>query len=114
MVFSYNCANCCMIISVWGTIQLIIMGTLYKKEMLTLLDDVEAEEYRNYEDFIKKTHENYQKVARNCWIAASIYFVVFIISYICVKKTKKIKIKTALELEDDEISCRSPTAMQRR
>lgn len=40
----------------------VLMGILYKIETITLLEDVEAEEYDDYEDFIKKTQENYSTV----------------------------------------------------
>ncbi|CAK1584674.1 unnamed protein product [Parnassius mnemosyne] len=101
----FNCGLCCMILSSWATVQLVIMGVLLKIEALSLLGDVEAETYTDYDDFIKQTKNNYSMVAINCWIAAAIYLLMIVISYLCIIKARRNERNKARKLEDDELFC---------
>ncbi|PZC83174.1 ribonuclease kappa [Helicoverpa armigera] len=105
MGYLLGCGICCSLISVWGIIQLTLMGIFYYVEAVTLLEDVEAEEYDDYEDYIHKTEHNYAAVARNCWIAAAIYLVFLALSYTCIIKARSRKKKEDLKLQDDDYVC---------
>lgn len=43
--------------------QQLFMGLFYYIEAIVLLEDVEAEEYEDYDDFIKKTENNFRAVS---------------------------------------------------
>ncbi|KAG6451194.1 hypothetical protein O3G_MSEX006973 [Manduca sexta] len=101
----FGCAIYCMLLSIWAVIQLVLMGIFYKMETLVLIEDVEPEEYTDYDDFIAKTKANYSIVAINCWIAAVIYLIFIGISYLGIKKAQKSAKLAAQRLEDDEIMC---------
>lgn len=88
------------------------MGICYHLEVVTLLEDVEEEEYEDYDDFIKKTEANYRAVAVNCWVASVIYVILIGVSYWCIVKAKKEMEVEALKLEDDEYVC-TPKPPQR-
>ncbi|XP_068620671.1 ribonuclease kappa-like [Battus philenor] len=105
MAYLYNCGLCCIILSTWGFVQLIYMGINFKIEAVGYFEDVVAEEYEDYDDFIKKTKENYQLVAVNCWIAAAIYAVLIGVSYFCIVEAKRKALKEAQKLENDELYC---------
>ncbi|XP_013162715.1 PREDICTED: ribonuclease kappa-like [Papilio xuthus] len=105
MSMLYNCGLCCMLISVWGVVQLILMGILYKIECITLLEDVEAEEYVDYDDFIKKTQENYSMVGLNCLIAAGIYVVMILLSWLCMHQAQRKELMQRKKSDDDEWYC---------
>ncbi|XP_063626411.1 ribonuclease kappa-B-like [Cydia splendana] len=56
------CGVCYMCLSIWGIIQLSIMGILYRVESLSLIEDTEAHEFEDTQDFIKHTKKNYKQV----------------------------------------------------
>ncbi|KPJ03316.1 Ribonuclease kappa [Papilio xuthus] len=94
---SYNC---------WiAALLYILMGILYKIECITLLEDVEAEEYVDYDDFIKKTQENYSMVGLNCLIAAGIYVVMILLSWLCMHQAQRKELMQRKKSDDDEWYC---------
>ncbi|KAJ8717319.1 hypothetical protein PYW08_005718 [Mythimna loreyi] len=101
----FGCGMCCFLMSIWAFLQLTIMGICYHFEAVTLIEDVEEEEYEDYDDFIKKTKHNYKVVARNCFIAAGIYFFLIFVSYGCIVKARAQMKKEEALLDDDEIFC---------
>ncbi|XP_022816723.1 ribonuclease kappa-A-like [Spodoptera litura] len=113
MSYLFSCGVCCGLLSIWGSIQLFFMGICYHFEVVTLLEDVEEEEYEDYDDFIRKTTANYKKVAVNCWVASVIYVILIGVSYWCIRKAKKSMKIEALKLEDDEYVC-TPKPPQRK
>ncbi|XP_063540715.1 uncharacterized protein LOC134749628 [Cydia strobilella] len=108
------------------------MGVLYRVESLGLIEDAEAHEFKDTEDFIKHTEKNYKtvrmsqgrtllilnlipkkliirdcifQVSTNCFIAAGIYIVILGCSLLCIHKANKnAKLKEA-QLLDDKLSC---------
>ncbi|OWR46074.1 hypothetical protein KGM_211785 [Danaus plexippus plexippus] len=104
----FGCGLCCMLLSIWAIIQLIVMGIFFKMEVLAFIEETEPhnDEYDDFDDFMKKTKENYQKVAINCWVAAALYVVTLGLSYMCIKKSKAIDQKAAEKIRDDEIFCK--------
>ncbi|CAB3231725.1 unnamed protein product [Arctia plantaginis] len=110
------CGICCMLISAWGIIQLTILGSMFYFEVPILFEEVEAEDYDDYDDFIKKTKENYLAVAINCWIAAVVYIVTLALSCLCIMKAKRTAAREAKLLEDDEYVCtmREPKVQKKK
>ncbi|XP_063366869.1 ribonuclease kappa-like [Cydia amplana] len=93
------------------------MGVLYRVESLGLIEDTEAHEFVDTQDFIKHTKKNYEtvcmsqgrnlfiSVSTNCFIAAAIYVLILGCSFLCIHKAnKKAKLKEA-KLLDDKLSC---------
>ncbi|KAL4705582.1 hypothetical protein ACJJTC_006910 [Scirpophaga incertulas] len=111
MSILHACGTCCQVLSIWAVIQLVVMGIFYKFEITQLLEDVEEEHYEGILDYIKKTKSNYQACAKNCWIAAAIYFVMIIISRLCIMKAKKSAELAAAKKADDELFCAQKAAI---
>ncbi|XP_060528188.1 ribonuclease kappa-B [Cylas formicarius] len=72
---------CGLIISVWGIIQLGLMGVFYYVEAVALAEDVpEVSSYKSIDDFYTKMTNGYQQNAYNCWIAALLYLITLAVS----------------------------------
>ncbi|XP_076257840.1 ribonuclease kappa-B-like [Rhynchophorus ferrugineus] len=72
---------CGLIISVWGIVQLALMGVFYYIEAVALAEDLpEIHEYQNITDFYSKMTMGYQQNAYNCWIAALLYLITLVVS----------------------------------
>ncbi|XP_073953454.1 ribonuclease kappa-like [Choristoneura fumiferana] len=101
-----GCAICCLLLSGWGVLQLLIMGILFKMESVLLIEDAYAHEYEDFTDFLKKTKSNYKALATNCFIAAGIYVVIMAICGLCLRKALRDARIQEANLLDDNISCR--------
>ncbi|XP_043237358.1 ribonuclease kappa-B-like isoform X1 [Amphibalanus amphitrite] len=76
-----KCSLCGLIVSVWGIIQLSIMGGLFMWNSIGLIEDLGLEEhYDTTEELYKAADDAYSSIAYNCWIAAAIYLVTLVIS----------------------------------
>jgi len=80
-----------MIISVWGVIMLGLLGAFFYMRSPSLFEDagVDEKEWKanNYTmEFVK---EKYEDTALNCWIAAGLYAVLFIFSFIQQKMNSR-------------------------
>jgi ribonuclease kappa len=65
---------CCTIISVWGIVQLLLMGIFYFVEAAPLLDDLEFNSNATDDEVFRYNLKNaYSQRAYNCWIAAFLY-----------------------------------------
>jgi len=65
---------CGLILSVWGIIQLVLMGVFYYIHSVALIEDLPIEEhYHSPEEFYAAADRAYAQNAYNCWIAACIY-----------------------------------------
>ncbi|XP_059060900.1 ribonuclease kappa-A-like isoform X2 [Achroia grisella] len=82
-----------------------LMALFYKIEASILIEDVEEHVYDDYDDFIKKTKNNYQATSLNCLIAAAIYALMIGLSYLCIRKARSNERKAKEKLEDDEYYC---------
>jgi ribonuclease kappa len=72
---------CCTVISVWGVIQLFLLGIFFFIEAAPLLEDIEFE--KNATDinvFNANMKEAYHQRAYNCWIAAILYVALLVFS----------------------------------
>ncbi|XP_046433552.1 ribonuclease kappa-B [Neodiprion pinetum] len=75
-------ALCGLIISVWGIIQLILMGVFFHIKSVALIEDVPVGEgpFATKDEFYTSIDRGYVQNAYNCWIAACIYVFTFLIS----------------------------------
>jgi len=72
---------CGLIISIWGIIQLTLMGVFYYIHSVALIEDLPLEEhYTSPEKFYIAADNAYNQNAYNCWIAACIYVLTLILS----------------------------------
>ncbi|XP_053614473.1 ribonuclease kappa-B [Plodia interpunctella] len=76
---------CGLVISVWGIIQLTLMGVFYYIRAVALLEDLPIEEAtensnRTIDEFIAQVESGYTQNAYNCWIAALLYVVTLVVS----------------------------------
>jgi len=93
-----KCSLCGFILSIWGVIQLTLMGVFFYIKSVALLEDIGLPEniegvYNNdLEKFYKASDELYEQNAYNCWIAAGIYGGLLVFSgwqlYVNVRKNK--------------------------
>lgn len=90
------CSLCCLIISSWGVIQLVVMGVFYWFHSVALLEDIPGlKEEGGYEHmmdhdkaspstvanlFYADADNGYHAAAMNCWIAACLYILSFLVS----------------------------------
>ncbi|CAD7077317.1 unnamed protein product [Hermetia illucens] len=71
---------CGLIVSVWGIVQLVLMGVFYYIHSVALIEDLPEFEYENPEQFYTNVNNAYNQNAFNCWIAACIYVFTLILS----------------------------------
>lgn len=72
---------CGLILSVWGIIQLALMGIFYYTHSVALIEDLPLEHhYDDPKKFFAEADKAYSQNALNCWIAACIYVVTLVVS----------------------------------
>ncbi|ODN02203.1 Ribonuclease kappa [Orchesella cincta] len=76
---------CCLLLSIWGVIQLALMGVFFYIKSVALVEDLPLEEeYKPTEEDMKNFYGDvdraYSQNAFNCWIAACLYVGTFLIS----------------------------------
>ncbi|XP_022815609.1 ribonuclease kappa-like [Spodoptera litura] len=72
---------CGLVLSVWGIIQLTLMGVFYYIRAVALLEDLPLEEHHHsMESFITNVETGYTQNAYNCWIAALLYVITLVVS----------------------------------
>ncbi|CAF0870729.1 unnamed protein product [Didymodactylos carnosus] len=81
---------CCALLSIWGIIQLFLMGIFFYVEAAPLLDDIKLNETlakQASDDILAKVvKDNYAQAAYNCWIAAFLYVATLVFcasQYMC-------------------------------
>ncbi|XP_071955674.1 ribonuclease kappa-B-like [Antedon mediterranea] len=73
-------STCCLILSVWGVVMLLLLGIFFEMNAVTFIEDVKVD-LNDTEDLTKeKLEEAYHKVAVNCFIAAALYVLTFFAS----------------------------------
>ncbi|XP_077284384.1 ribonuclease kappa [Arctopsyche grandis] len=76
-----KCSLCCLLLSIWGIIQLVLMGAFYYIRSVALLEDLPLEEhYESVSAFYTAADSAYEQNAYNCWIAACIYVFTLLLS----------------------------------
>ncbi|KAI4468456.1 ribonuclease kappa [Holotrichia oblita] len=74
---------CGLILSVWGILQLTLMGVFYYIRSVALAEDVPGleEHFESLQEFYAAADAGYTQNAYNCWIAACIYLITLAISF---------------------------------
>ncbi|KAL1459760.1 hypothetical protein WDU94_011715 [Cyamophila willieti] len=75
-------ALCGCIISVWGIIQLALMGVFYQMRSVALAEDLPGVEHHfaTADEYLEVVNKGYTLNAYNCWIAAVLYFLTLLLS----------------------------------
>jgi ribonuclease kappa len=74
---------CGLLLSVWGIVQLVIMGICMHVRSVAFIEDLgfEFNQTHNDEETLKLEMESaFEKGATNCWVAALLYLVLLLIS----------------------------------
>jgi len=74
---------CCLLLSIWGVVQLALMGIFFWVKSVALVEDLPLrEEYKptEFAQFYADVDQAYSQNAYNCWIAACLYVGTFLIS----------------------------------
>jgi len=78
-----------MILSVWGVFMLGLLGLFFQIRSPALFEDVPLGEWEHHNYTLEYAKEKYEQNAMNCWIAAGIYVVLFIFSFVQFKMNNK-------------------------
>ncbi|XP_014208844.1 ribonuclease kappa-B [Copidosoma floridanum] len=75
-------ALCGLVISVWGIIQLLLMGLFFSFRSVALIEDLnlEGEDIDSVASFYAAADSSFKANAHNCWIAACIYVITLLFS----------------------------------
>jgi len=74
---------CGIIISMWGIVQLVLMGFFYYIRSVALVEDLnigEEHDFKSAQDFYSEADKMYSLNAYNCWIAACLYIFTLVLS----------------------------------
>ncbi|KAH8355162.1 hypothetical protein KR093_007259, partial [Drosophila rubida] len=86
MLWNKKCSIFCLCISIWGTIQLLVMGVCLSLNALAFVDHLKLDEtYDSVEDFRSDSDSVYQEVAVRFYATAALYGVFAMVSLICIR-----------------------------
>jgi ribonuclease kappa len=72
---------CCLLLSLWGIIQLAFMGIFFYIKSVALVEDLPLKEtYISVAELLTDVDNAYAQNAYNCWIAACLYVGTLLIS----------------------------------
>lgn len=101
-ICSKNVALCCLILSIWGVIQLGLMGLFFYLNSPAFAEDIAAEfgetpegeslsdKIKRLDKFYEDLDDAYQANAINCWIAAAMYVFVALLAAQQVRANNRI------------------------
>lgn len=79
-LFKKCCLVMTLIISVWGTLMLLIFGIFFKKRCVILLRSIcELSESPNPEEYLKELYEYADTISLNCYVCAAVYAITAIV-----------------------------------
>lgn len=86
--FWYICCNsklsmCCIIISVWGMLQLTVMAIGFLVKSVLLVEDIPINpdgEIENLNKFYESVDEKYIRNTLTCFTATILYFITFLVA----------------------------------
>ncbi|KAK7099570.1 ribonuclease kappa-like [Littorina saxatilis] len=84
------CSRYYMVLSVWAIVMLGLLGVFFWLRSPALFEDTPLKsnwEHHNYT--LEYAKEKYEQNAMNCWIAAGIYVVLFVFSFIQYKMNNR-------------------------
>jgi len=74
-------SGCCFLLSIWGIVQLLVMGICFYTRSVALIEDVGAAEHgESGPSFMSDVYAGYEQNAYNCWIATLMYLVTMVVS----------------------------------
>ena len=76
-------STCCVLLSLWGIVQLLIMGAAFSSRSVALVEDIyinETIKYKSEAKLLDAMDESYSKSATNCYIAAALYCVTLVVA----------------------------------
>uniref|UniRef100_A0A2P2ICS5 Ribonuclease kappa-like n=1 Tax=Hirondellea gigas TaxID=1518452 RepID=A0A2P2ICS5_9CRUS len=80
-ICGYMTSVCGVLLSLWGIIQLLLMGVLFYIESPAFIDDLPiGEHYDTEEDYLLDVHRGFRANAFNCLIGACLYIVTLVFS----------------------------------
>ncbi|XP_034475974.1 ribonuclease kappa [Drosophila innubila] len=91
MVFICNkkCSLFCLFISVWGTIQLLLMGVFFSTHSLAFIPYIPVKDsYDSLDEFREDADVAFNEVAYRCYASAVLYGLFAILSLICIRLKK--------------------------
>ncbi|KAK7028865.1 hypothetical protein SK128_002004 [Halocaridina rubra] len=73
---------CCTLLSVWGIVQLALMGLFFAIRSPAFIEDLSIPEEAHHDarTFLDAMDDSYSLIAKNCGIAAALYAVTLVIS----------------------------------
>ncbi|XP_066999566.1 ribonuclease kappa-B [Anabrus simplex] len=75
---------CGLVVSVWGILQLVLMGIFYFQRSVALAEDLpglgENAKFNTTKSFYNRADLGYTQNAYNCWIAACLYILTLLVS----------------------------------
>ncbi|XP_023167250.2 ribonuclease kappa [Drosophila hydei] len=90
MICGKKCTLFCLLISIWGAIQLVLMGMSYSLNSLSLIDTLPLKEhYTSLKEFRTDADRLFGDLAIRCYIAAILYALFAIASYLCYCRKKR-------------------------
>ncbi|EDW01253.1 GH20554 [Drosophila grimshawi] len=94
-----KCSLFCLVISIWATIQMLLMGIAYTTNSLTFIHSLPlAEHYGSLEEYRSEADRLYGMLALRCYVTAFLYGCIALISYVCLGLRKR---KQKSEMNED-------------
>ncbi|BFZ05060.1 hypothetical protein BsWGS_08099 [Bradybaena similaris] len=83
-IFGPKCSMYYMLLSIWGIVMLTLMGIFFKIRSPALFEDISTSqtEWAVYNFSVEFVQEKYDVSAINCWIAAGLYVILFLFSFV--------------------------------
>ncbi|KAL8614319.1 hypothetical protein ACOMHN_007657 [Nucella lapillus] len=76
------CSRYYMVLSLWGIIMLALLGIFFWVRSPALFEDVPLDEWDKKGFSLDYAKTKYEQNAVNCWIAAALYVVLFVFSFV--------------------------------
>ncbi|GAB6019602.1 hypothetical protein CHUAL_001167 [Chamberlinius hualienensis] len=85
-----KCSLCCTIVSIWGIIQLSIMGGFFYTHSVALSEDLGLDaNMTDMNAFYAAVDTAYENQAYKCWVAVAVYIVTLLLSLCQLFMNKK-------------------------
>ncbi|XP_017327616.1 ribonuclease kappa-A [Ictalurus punctatus] len=84
-------AVCMLVLSMWGVIMLAMLGIFFSVHSAVLIEDVplKEEDHQDSQNPLQNVYAVYNQVGYNCFIAAGIYVVIGLVSFVQVRLNKR-------------------------